>query len=270
MLPRTERPRIDAHAHIAPSVTRQQVHDLGNAFVFGMTRSLDEARQVVRRVDTNVLWGVGTHPAVAESRDAYRPEAFRKALEYFAVVGEVGLDRRGPREQQRTILDSVLDECHDAPVLISLHSTGRTSELLEALERRPHPGAILHWFTGGPTDLRRALDLGCYFSVNGAMPPETVSAIPADRLLTETDFPSSRRKIGARLPGDTTKAEELIAASHPGSQPRALIHDNLRRILSVTGALDRLNAQQAALLYPVETEPLLPPVSDGSRNDHQN
>lgn len=244
----TDLPRIDAHAHIAPDVTGPQVRDLGNALVFAMTRSLDEARQVVRRADTNLVWAVGTHPAVAEARDAYRPEAFRKALDFFAVVGEVGLDRRGPRDEQRVILNSILDECHGAPVLISLHSTGRVPDLLTALERRPHPGAILHWFTGGPDDLRRALDLGCYFSVNGAMPAETVSAIPTDRLLTETDFPSSRCKTGARLPGDTTRAEELIKRSHPEADPRRLVHENLRRILTATGAGDRLRAQQVGLI----------------------
>lgn len=240
--------RIDAHAHIAPDVTPNQVAALGNTLVLAMTRSLDEARQVVRRDDINILWGVGTHPAVAKARAGYRSEAFRVALEYFVVVGEVGLDRRGPLREQERILRSILDECDGAPVLISLHSTGRTSELLTLLENSPHPGAILHWFTGDTTDLQRAVDLGVHFSVNAAMTAEMVSAIPRHLLLSETDFPSSRRRTGARLPGDTTKAEDLIRHSHPGVEPRDLIRKNMRNLLDSTGATTRLSPPQRALI----------------------
>ncbi len=67
----------------------------------------------------------------------------------------------------------------------------------EALEdtKLPETGcAVLHWFTGTEAEARRAVELGCYFSINREMlrsekHRKLVSLLPRDRLLTETDGP---------------------------------------------------------------------------------
>ena len=51
-----ELPRLDAHAHIAPDVTRSQLNELGRAHIFAMTRTLDEAEAVRTRDDEAVTW----------------------------------------------------------------------------------------------------------------------------------------------------------------------------------------------------------------------
>ena len=53
---------------------------------------------------------------------------------------------------------------------------------------------VLHWFSGTSDELQRAIKLGFLFSVNPRMPATKrgrayVRAIPADRLLLETDLP---------------------------------------------------------------------------------
>ena len=53
---------------------------------------------------------------------------------------------------------------------------------------------VIHWFTGTPTQAKRAVELGCYFSVNSSMlkskrSREVINNIPISRLLTETDGP---------------------------------------------------------------------------------
>lgn len=226
---------LDAHAHIAPDVTGPQLAALGDTLVFAVTRSLFEARLVARRNDPGVVWGVGVHPGKPEALSEYDEETFQRAITHFALVGEVGLDRRGDKALQKTVFDSILKVSADKPVLMSIHSTGRTTEVLDALEVRPHPGAILHWYNGTSEEIERATALGCHFSVNGAMRPETVAAIPPDRILTETDFPSSRRKTQASKPGDVGAAEDLIADIHD-TDARQLVMDNLARLLHQTGA----------------------------------
>jgi TatD related DNase len=62
----------------------------------------------------------------------------------------------------------------------SLHSAGCADKLLDILAERPHPGAILHWFLGDDDSLRRAVDFGCFFSVNGSMSKRRLAPIPAD------------------------------------------------------------------------------------------
>ncbi len=59
-------------------------------------------------------------------------------------MGEIGLDRRGAAEPQRDALRAILHPCQGQPVLLSLHSTGRTRQLLDVLRENPHPGAVLH------------------------------------------------------------------------------------------------------------------------------
>lgn len=229
-----ELPTLDVHAHIAPDVTPRQVAALGNTTVLAMTRSLDEARRVARRNDQQLIWGVGVHPAVPEALGAYDENAFRRSLQYFSVVGEVGLDRRGDRAHQRAVFDSILGQCKGRPLLISIHSTGRTAEVLDAISNQPHPGAVLHWFNGTPEQIDTAAALGCHFSVNAAMDPLTIARMPPERILTETDFPSSRKRTQASKPGDVTAAEALIGEIH-AADPRVLVHDNLNNLLQKVG-----------------------------------
>ena len=56
---------------------------------------------------------------------------------------------------------------------------------------------ILHWYSGGATDLRRAIEQGCYFSINHQMLQSAngkniVGSIPVDRILIESDAPFTK------------------------------------------------------------------------------
>ncbi|WP_244929265.1 TatD family hydrolase [Nocardioides sp. W7] len=234
MNPPTNPPMLDTHAHVAPDVTPAQVNALGNAHVFAVTRSIDEARLVARRKDTSLTWGLGVHPGRPDALDAYNAGTFTRALNYFTLVGEVGMDRRGDRTRQREVFDSILTACTNRTVLISIHSTGRAKDVLEALTEQPHPGAILHWFNGTPDEIDQAATLGCYFSVNAAMPAETIAHMPVERLLTETDFPSSRRKTQASKPGDVQAIERIIADIHQ-TDARRLARTNLEALRRAAG-----------------------------------
>ncbi len=96
-------------------------------------------------------------------------------------------------------------------MLLSLHSTGRTGQLLDILRENPHPGAVLHWFNGTPNEISEAIALGCYFSVNNAMSDDRLTQIPTDKMLPETDFPASRKITLASKPGDTRALEQRLA-----------------------------------------------------------
>jgi TatD DNase family protein len=238
-----ELPALDCHAHIAPDVTPPQLDALGDVVVFAVTRSLDEAERVSRRADPRLVWGCGVHPAVAEALSAFDERRFRRLLSRFALVGEVGMDRRaGGLDQQAAVLRSIMRAVADEPVLLSLHSAGCADKLVDVLAERPHPGAILHWFLGDDDSLRRAVDFGCFFSVNGSMSEETLSRIPADRMLPETDFPATKRRGGGRAPGAVKDLEERVASvlGETRESVRRRWYRNLRSIATASKALDRL------------------------------
>ncbi|MCD0450470.1 TatD family hydrolase [Actinocorallia sp. API 0066] len=235
-------PPLDCHAHIAPDVTAPQVRALNGAIVFAMTRSPAEASATVRRSDATILWGYGAHPGVASAVAAVTEASVRRAVGQHAIIGEIGLDRKTALAPQLAALDIILEICSEQPLLLSLHSTGRTSELLDALIRRPQTGAILHWFNGTRDDIERATAMGCYFSVNAAMTDERLARIPRDRLLPETDFPSSRRTTRARIPGDIAFLEQRMSEllNQPSSAIRELWYRNLATLANRASVTSRL------------------------------
>ncbi|WP_269940102.1 TatD family hydrolase [Arthrobacter sp. HY1533] len=234
-------PALDTHAHIAPDVTPGQIAALGNAVVFAMTRSLHEANQVKNRPDSSLVWGLGVHPGVAKAREMWDSTQFKDLLHSFALVGEIGLDRRGgAMAEQRSIFKEILTIVRSEPVLVSVHSTGASTEVVRILHETGVQGAILHWFNGDRTDVQGAIEAGAYFSVNAAMSREQIQQFPRERVLCETDFPA--RKVRSRKPADLDAVEQLLGQTWDvGPQEvRAATWWNLRTLSEQSGAIERL------------------------------
>lgn len=86
--------------------------------------------------------------------------------------------------------------------LANIHTKGAEKDVLAILKYyRTQDPLIIHWYSG-PLDLvDDFLDLGCFFtiSVDAGYSPLTTQLIhhlPIDRILTETDGPSSLEWIG--------------------------------------------------------------------------
>lgn len=241
-MPHSDLPPLDAHAHIAADVSAEQLDKLDDAVVFAMTRSVNEARYTLRphaATSKRLVWALGSHPAVPGTIEQFNVDAFERSVEDFAVIGEIGLDRRGDRDAQNAVFRRILTAASDQPVLLSVHSTGRCAAVLDEIERAPHPGIILHWFNGTASEIARAIDLDCFFSVNAAMKYEQLQLIPKNRVLTETDFPAARSRTKATRPGDTNAIEALLNAQY-NTDARRLAWQNLHTIAHRTGAEEKL------------------------------
>lgn len=234
-------PRLDCHAHIAPDVTTEQIQRLGDCVVYAVSRTLDEGYAALRRNDDRLIWGWGAHPAVPEALDTFTPERAATLTGRLPLIGEIGLDRRGSKERQTEVFAAALQAAQGQPVLISVHSAGRTAAVIDTVRAHPHPGLVLHWFLGAPTEVATAVAAGCYFSVNAAMPIDVLQHIPQDRMLPETDFPAGRRTGGGHMPGDTEPVEVKVAGllGVTPSHARQMFWKNLRDISVASGALER-------------------------------
>ena len=118
-----------------------------------------------------------------------------------AAVGETGLDfyrNLSPAGTQEAFfrMHVRLARAHRLPLVI--HSREATQRVLEVLaEEGGNPaGGVLHCFSGGPADARRATgELDLHLGVGGTITygdPDLAQAIaeaPAERLLLETDAP---------------------------------------------------------------------------------
>ena len=238
-------PPIDAHTHIDVDIDDFEIRSLG-ALVMAVTRTLDEADIATRRGDGMAIWGVGCHPGLKKAQNAFDSYRFQELLTRTALAGELGLDgkSRVPMNQQVETLSQAFDVLHRTPRLTSLHSYAATGHLLRLLEAGSPPGIILHWWLGDEKQTQRAVDLGCYFSVNASSTKrkDLLAQIPRDRLLTETDHPFGDRRSRLRRPGHVDDVEQALARQHDmsPSDVRRLMWSNLRLLVSTTGCSSML------------------------------
>ena len=116
---------------------------------------------------------------------------------------------------------------------------GPVLDMLEAYLPAPRGKAVLHWFTGTKAEARRALDLGCYFSINSKMLENdrhlaTVASLPIERLLTETDGPFVEIAKRPVRPSDVEATVAALARLHKAETDSisAAIGSNLKSLLS--------------------------------------
>jgi TatD DNase family protein len=242
-------PPLDLHAHIATDIHPRELEGLG-AVVFAVTRSLDEHDVIRERSDALTVWGVGCHPGLVTAQKRFDADRFAAAIRHAAFVGEVGLDgsSKVPMELQEEVLASVLDTVASTPRLTSIHSYRATKRVLDLIEQTGAQGVVLHWWLGSEAETKRALALGCLFSINQSMDLGKLQAagVPITSLLPETDHPSGNRHAQApRQPGQTLDVERSVATSY-----------------GVSAAVVRAQfwSTLAELLIRNEIEELLPPV----------
>lgn len=239
---------IDLHAHIEPTISARDLIDL-RSLVFAATRSLDEAELAQARSDDWTVWGVGCHPGLVAAQRAFTPERFEQLISQTACVSEVGLDGKShtPMDLQLRNFDAILHILQSSPRITSIHSVGATDRVIRALKARPIRGAVLHWWLGDHDQTTKALELGCYFSVNLSSVKRrgALDLIPSDRVLPETDHPFGDRRGGAeRRPGRVREVEAALA-THYGVDTdivRTQTWQNLRDLSTatrVTGLLPR-------------------------------
>lgn len=196
----------------------------------------------------NVAVGFGLHPWWVEGpEDAARAVAL---LEERGprIIGEVGLDlsRRHAQtaQAQREALEAILGwAAAKGERLLSLHSVHAAGEVLDLLESTGAAESctcIFHWFTGPSDQLKRAVQVGCYFSfgprgLGTGKGREYVKAVPTKRLLLETDYPPNQGDSCAfeELYGELEKAAEAVQAIKKTPEALDVIEETSERLLSL-------------------------------------
>jgi TatD DNase family protein len=175
------------------------------------------------RVSRYVRAALGLHPQLVAERVGELP-LWERHLAETRYVGEVGLDA-GPRfyqslETQKQVFRIILEKCAKAGgKILSIHSVRSIPAVLDMIERylpRDRGAVVLHWFTGSKNEAMRAVELGCYFSINTEMARSNrgcalVADLPIDRILTETDGPFTMIDGHPAEPADIRVTTEVIA-----------------------------------------------------------
>lgn len=193
---------------------------------------------------------LGLHPQLVAERET-ELSLWERHLGETRYVGEVGLDA-SPRfyrsfDAQRRVFRFVLERCAEASdKILSVHSVRSAKTVLDMLEAHLPPDrgrVVLHWFTGSPSEARRASELGCFFSVNAEMVRSDrgralLAELPLERLLTETDGPFTKVAGRPAEPGDVTATTVGIASARnlAADEVTRAVMRNLRVLLRTSGS----------------------------------
>ncbi len=241
---------VDFHCHLdlyPDHALAVQEAETAGVFTLAVTttpRAWPRNHELAQRTE-HVRAALGLHPQLVAQHES-EIELWDRHLEETRYIGEVGLDA-GPRffrslDAQKRVFQHVLQKCAQAGgKIITVHSIRSAKAVLDLVEAHlpPERGKIiLHWFTGTKSEAMRALELGCFFSINAGMLGKKrhapmVQAIPLDRFLTETDGPFTRTGDRPSQPVDVVGVVEELGRLHrlPASEVASLIRDNLRALL---------------------------------------
>lgn len=158
------------------------------------------AMDVARRSD-GVWCTAGLHPHEAAKLDDAARETIRAMVGEPKVVaiGECGLDYyydNAPRDSQRACFRWQLELAAETGLPVVVHSRDSDGDMAAMLrEHGASVRGVLHCYASGPELLRTGLELGWYISFSGLVTfknyegADLVRAVPADRLMVETDAP---------------------------------------------------------------------------------
>lgn len=198
------------------------------------------------------LWAAaGLHPNSADAFSAEVEVALDEMMndERVVAVGESGLDffrsDATPANQRRAFSAHVaLAKSRDAALVI--HTRDSLSEALDQLEAEgPPERLVFHCWSGGRTELERALALGAFVSFAGNVSFKSAGElravgelVPQKRLLVETDSPflaPTPRRGKPNRPQYLPLVGEALAAAR-GEDPAdlmAVTRRNARRLLAL-------------------------------------
>jgi TatD DNase family protein len=202
----------DSHTHLyleAFEADREEM--VQRALQRGVTRmllpnidssSMGPLFSMVKQFPNHCFPMMGLHPTSV--KEDYRGELERIEAglkeEGIVAIGETGIDLYWDqtfRQQQEEVFAIQIGWAMKLDLPIVIHARDSFQEIFRVLDSAGGPNlrGVFHSFTGGPSELERALSYNFMIGINGIVTfrnsnlEEVVRTIPANRLLLETDAP---------------------------------------------------------------------------------
>jgi len=208
---------VDSHCHLADeSFVGDLEAVVARATSAGVTHALcilaaNEAAEMARAGSVKRAWpavrfATAVHPHSAGAYASHPDQAAavtRDAVRSVdaAVVGEIGLDYHydfAPKDVQRDVFAAQIGLAADLGRPVAIHTREASDDTFAVIREagRGRVRGVMHCFSHGEADLRRALDLDFFISIAGIMTfpkaqalRDVAALVPLDRLLVETDAP---------------------------------------------------------------------------------
>jgi TatD DNase family protein len=199
---------VDSHAHLsmldldpAVALTRAHAADVHAVVCVGTDAASSAASIALAADHDEVRATVGLHPHDASRLDDEWADLVALAgADRVVAIGETGLDYHylhSPAADQERAFRRQIGLAKARGLALVVHSRAAWDDTFRILEDEGPPDrTVLHCFTGGPDEARRALDLGAWLSFSGIVSFRNADDVraaavlaPLGRLLVETDAP---------------------------------------------------------------------------------
>jgi TatD DNase family protein len=204
---------VDSHCHLDfPDFADELEAVVARAEAAGIGRIVTISTRVARHAQLlaiaerfpNIYCSIGTHPHNAhEELDVTAADLVVHARHPKVVaIGEAGLDHHydySPREAQAQVFHQHIAAARETGLPLVIHTREADADTAKILIDETKKGAfpaVLHCFTGGRELAFTGIELGLYVSFTGILTFKKsdelraiAAALPADRILVETDAP---------------------------------------------------------------------------------
>jgi len=204
----------DSHCHLDYSdlydqlddVIKRAEHDKVKYLLTVCTtlKSFERIKLIINKYE-NIYGTFGIHPHETKKFINVDKEFilnYKKQYKKIIGIGETGLDfhyNYSDKEIQKKSFIEHINAALELKIPIIVHSRNAendTYEILKSEKKNSDLKILIHCFTGSKSFVKKLLDLNCYISVSGIITfknstdlADTISSIPIDKLLVETDSP---------------------------------------------------------------------------------
>ena len=166
--------------------------------------SLHDFGQVYENLKSagHVYHAVGVSPSEVQNPGKNWLQLIEQSVQYPRVVaiGEIGLDyyrKFGDKKSQIELFITQLDLASKLNLPVIIHNRDAGHDVLDILrDRLPPKGGVFHCYSEDAAYAEKALDLNLFFSFAGNLTyknaknlHETLSVLPVDRILIESEAP---------------------------------------------------------------------------------
>lgn len=231
---------IDTHFHLDFYKNHKEIYKKINElkqYTICMTNS-PEVYQECQRLYFNtkyIKFALGFNPKEKHFADSFW--LFKNKFKGADYIGEVGLDfsrlYRNTMIEQTEIFRKIVEMCSTDNKLLSVHLKQSENAAIEIIEEYLPKKCIIHWFSGREEQLKKLVDLGCYFSVNcNMLENNKIKLIPQNKILIESDGPFTKIKGKKYEPSLLREQYELISEFLEIKDLEKLIYNNFKNILT--------------------------------------
>jgi TatD DNase family protein len=262
---------VDSHCHLDfPDFAENRAEVVTRAREASVGRIVTISTRVKKHADViaiaeefqHVFCSVGTHPHHADEELDIDAETLISMSKHpkIVAIGEAGLDyhyETGSLDNQAKSFRQHIEAARETKLPLVIHSRDCDTDMARILREESGKGAfpaVLHCFTGGRDLAFTAIDLGHYVSFTGILTfkksdalREIAAALPADRILVETDAPylAPQPYRGKRNePAYVVETAKVLAATR-GVGPDEIAHQTTENFFRLFNKVPRTLADAA-------------------------